>query len=738
MKEIEEILEERLDARIANALRTLSDEEFRDTVIELLGLMELRVTGAIYSDDTVLVEGEGKEGKYLVMVSRRAADASSEGLRKIKEKAELEGRRPALIVLGDFDEDARQLATDNQIAYADQSRFLSLVKKFGIGSKLLKEIDRRILEQEGARYLPSIGRFDAVLGAAEEAMRQKNYEKALVHIEEALRLKPDHFVAWQKKAIALAEIGRNEKAVEACRKAIELKPDDAYSWYLLGVFLGRLSDFKGELAAYDNALRLSPAMRPVLLNKGAALYQLGMFDEALKVYELMLKSYPGDAQALNNRGLVLKALGRLTDALHSFELAIKSDPKNLEALINRASLLSEFGSVGEAVDAWQEVVRVEGGKAELWLNLGRAQKAAGLFDDAAKSFGVALVLNPSLSEAVIERDEALAAADMTAPPERKRDTGIAREFLNAAIILRAMGRPEEALMEVEKCLKIEPLTPEAHRLRGELLLDLGRFEEALISIKESVREIPGDVFNLLDLEAVTYRLGKKEECLRILEGLHDSIESDARRLLLLLEMNRLERLDISLIKNETWIMRELRILLLIASGNYGKAVEEIEEIVAKGEITPELMNNLGVCYRLLGDFERSAKAFRDAISLAPAYADAWNNLGCVNYLQADYAQALKCFEEALLLEKRPSFHLNKGICQLAIDDLEGASDSFTSALRIEQSADALNCLGIVAERKKEFIKALELYNAAIEKNPKFHDAIANRDRVLSIVKEGKK
>jgi tetratricopeptide (TPR) repeat protein len=738
MKEMEEILEERLDARISDALRTLNDEEFKDIVVELLTLMELRITGAISSDNTVFVEGEGKEGKYLVMVSKRASDASTEGLKKIKEKAELEGRRPALIVLGDFDEDAQQFAAANEITYADRPRFLLLLKKFGIGEKLLKEIDRRILEREGVRYLPSIGRFDMAFGAAEEAIRQKNYEKALVYLEDALRLKPDHFVAWQKKAIVLVEVGRNEKALEACRKAIELKPDDAYSWYLLGVILSRFGDFKGELNAYDNALKLSPRMHSALLNKGAALYQLGMFDEALSVYETMLKSYPGHAQALNNRGLALKALGRLNDALQSFELAIKNDPKNLEALINRASLLLELGMVSEAVDAWQEVVRVEGGKAEFWLNLGRAQKAAGLFEDAAKSFGVALDLSPNLSEAVSERDEALAAADMIVPPEKTREMGIAREFLNAAILLRAMGKPEQALVEIEKCLKIEPLTPEAHRLRGELLLDLGRLEEALVSIKESVREIPGDIFNLLDLEAITYRLGRKEECLKILDGLRDSVESDARRSLLLFEMNRLEHLDFSLVKDETWIMRELRILLLIASGKYREAAEEIEKIVAKGEITPELMNNLGVCYRLLGDFERSAKAFRDAISLAPAYADAWNNLGCVNYLQADYKQALKCFEEALLLEKRPSFLLNKGMCQLAIDDLEGANDSFISALRLEQSPDALNCLGIVAERKKEFIRALEFYNAALEKNPKFHDAIVNRDRVLGLVKEGKR
>ncbi|MEM2944131.1 MAG: tetratricopeptide repeat protein [Methanomassiliicoccales archaeon] len=737
MKDIKESLEQRLVERISEAIATLDANGFREVAIELLRSMEIMVTGVAKYDESLMIEAEKKEEKYLIFISRRASDASLETLKVIREKAKLEERIPGLIVFGDFDESARKFAQDNEIAFADRSIFVALLRKYGIAERLLSEIDRRILEREGPRYLPSKEKFDAALQAAEELMKRNKFKEALSSIEEALRIKSDNFAAWQKKALALASLGKIERAIEACEKAIEMKPDEAYTWYLLGVFKGQSGDLLGEVHAYNNALKLHPQMAPALLNKGAALYQLGKLEEALVVYDAMLRIYPSHAQALNNRGLVLKAMGRTNEALKSFELALASDPRNLEALVNKASLLSSLAMINEAVDAWQEVVRVEGGRAEFWLQLGHAQKAAGLFEEAANSFNMALELNPNLEEALAERDEALAAGDMIAVFDRKKKEGVVSEFLSAAIILSSLGRYEESLAEIEKCLKIEPRVPFAHRFRAGLLLNLGRMEEALASIRESVRESPSDKYNLLDLEAIVYRLGRREDSLRILNALGRCPESNARQLLLLLETNRTNQLEPSSLEGNGGISREAMALLCMASGKYHDAIKLFEDFLAKGESTPEILNNLGVCYRLIGDLERSMESIKKAISLAPAYPDAWNNLGCLYYLTAEYTQALKCFDEALVLDTRPSFLINKGMCHLARDDLEGASTSFLSALRLEESADALNCLGIVAERKKEFVRALELYNAALEKAPKFHDARVNRDRVLGLLKEGR-
>jgi lipoprotein NlpI len=55
-------------------------------------------------------------------------------------------------------------------------------------------------------------------------------------------------------------------------------------------------------------------------------------------------------------------------------------------------------------------------------------------------------------------------------------------------------------------------------------------------------------------------------------------------------------------------------------------------------------------------------------------------------------------------------------------------------LRLEESAEALNLLGIIAERRKENARALELYDAAMRLAPVFRDAQLNRERVRALLK----
>jgi tetratricopeptide (TPR) repeat protein len=120
--------------------------------------------------------------------------------------------------------------------------------------------------------------------------------------------------------------------------------------------------------------------------------------------------------------------------------------------------------------------------------------------------------------------------------------------------------------------------------------------------------------------------------------------------------------------------------------------------------------------------------------MEPMYGDAWSNLGCVHYLRGSYEEAERCFQEALLRDHRPHYHLNLAMCHLGREDLDGAYESASLALRLEESAEALNLLGIIAERKKENAHALELYDAALRLIPVFRDVQTNRERVRDLLK----
>lgn len=737
MIDLRERVEESVDARIIDAIRELSPDEFKDLVVQLLEKMGLKVTAAALSGETVFVEGIGREGSYLVMASRRIDHASLSGVRIVKDKASEEGRLPALVVTSELDKEAADAANAFSMAYADRPRLLSLLRKFGLSTPLLRAVDRQILEREGTRYLPSIGKLDEIMRSAEVDMDHGRLREAVGKLDTALAMKPSHLVAWQKKASALMELGEFERALEANVKASELGPDDPFTWYLMALIKHNLNDLEGEVEAYNMALKHSPRMPAAMLNKGATLFQMGRLEESLSAYDSMLKAYPGSAKALNNRGLVLKALGRTEEALQAFESAAALDPSDVDPLVNKGLLLSDLGRQDEALMVWKESVRIARGRAEVWMGLGFAQKAVGRFEDAAKSFAVAVVLDPNLEVAVRERDEALAAAGMIGRKEMAVGEGdLCREYLASSLLLRASGELSRSLDELVKCVELESSMTEAYLQQAGLLLDMGRLEEALVALKEGVRGDPRSASILLDLEALTYRMGKKEDCLRLIDGVEGTAEGLARRCLLLMELHQADK-AVSLCQQNAGrnpILDCVLALSLMVSGKYREGADAFKNALRAFPGWIEGLNGLGVCLRFVGDLQGAEQVLHQAIEAAPSYADAWSNLGCVLFIRGAFDEAEKCFGEAVLIDRHPSFLLNLGMSQLSLDNIDGAQESFASALRIEHSADALNGLGIVAERRKEFVMALELYEAALASAPNFQDALANRDRLLKQLK----
>ncbi|MGY5853238.1 MAG: tetratricopeptide repeat protein [Candidatus Thorarchaeota archaeon] len=54
--------------------------------------------------------------------------------------------------------------------------------------------------------------------------KNKEYEKAIMAFEEAIKQDPDMAKAWFYKAIAHYKLGQKDKAAESAKKAVEIKP----------------------------------------------------------------------------------------------------------------------------------------------------------------------------------------------------------------------------------------------------------------------------------------------------------------------------------------------------------------------------------------------------------------------------------------------------------------------------------------------------------------------------------
>jgi tetratricopeptide (TPR) repeat protein len=732
----DEDIEARLDSRLIRNLKEMASEPYKRFMTALLEKMELKVTGGTVMDDVAFLEGEREGTSYLIMASRKPEHASIEGVQIAKERAEAEKRAPVLIVVDDMDQPTREAASKNEVSYADRGKLVVLIKRFDLSGMLTKDADRVLLKKEGSRVLPSTMPFDSLLQQADEQMKRAEYREAIRSLDTALSMKREHDLAWRMKANAHFYLEEYDEALEAVGQALKARPGDPTSWYMVGLIMHQLGRPEDEVAAYDQALRYARRMYPALLNKGATLYAMGKKEEALKAFEELLRLYPNDSQGLNNRGLVQRSLGRNQEALEAFEAVAALHPDNLEAQVNRATLLTDMCKKKEAVSAWKEAVAAGKGRADLWMRLGQAQKAAGMSAEAKESFEAAERLDRGSSAEATE-EGALDMATLEPQLESKlpREIGLAEKHLDAALLLQAIGRQEEALREAEKALEFER-APAGLLRQSSILLEKGRLEEAIAVLSKGVRDFPKDEDIALELEAIVYRLGRKEEGARLLKPFLEDGEAKKRLALNELTMGRhaeaLALLDLP--EGSDTLHDRIRALALMVKREYTESVDMLLRLSSSYGGAPQTLNDLAVALRFSGRLEEAEEALRRAIEAEPKYADAWNNMGCVHYLQGGYEEAERCLREAIQLDRRPVFLLHLGMCQLGVEDLDAAEESFNSALLLDANAEAYNALGMVAERKKEMTKALELYEEAVKRSPEFRDAQYNKARAKAALK----
>ena len=153
------------------------------------------------------------------------------------------------------------------------------------------------------------------------------YEEAIKHYDQAIRINPQIFQAYNNRGAAKGKLGRHEEAIADCNEAIRINPQ------------------------YANAYT----------NRGNAQAALGQYHDAITDYDQAISLNPKDAVAYNNRGTANKAFGEdekaRADFQRAFELAtgqgnqalaqaaqrlLDKQPPSQQGLGNRRAVLASF------------------------------------------------------------------------------------------------------------------------------------------------------------------------------------------------------------------------------------------------------------------------------------------------------------------------------------------------------------------------------------------------------------
>jgi tetratricopeptide (TPR) repeat protein len=180
----------------------------------------------------------------------------------------------------------------------------------------------------------------------------------------------------------------------------------------------------------------------------------------------------------------------------SLEAAVAADPENAQAHLALAEAQQAAGMHDDAADSYLLAIHYRCDDPQAWLGLAGLQSASGRADDAVRTCREASARFPrsgaiattlALALLRLERvEEALAASDhaLNVAP------GLAEAWHNRGLIRLQTGATVAALEDFERALVLMPASVATQSCRAHALRDLGRFDEALARYAEVLAQAP--------------------------------------------------------------------------------------------------------------------------------------------------------------------------------------------------------------------------------------------------------
>ncbi|WP_269612305.1 tetratricopeptide repeat-containing sulfotransferase family protein [Prochlorococcus marinus] len=161
----------------------------------------------------------------------------------------------------------------------------------------------------------------------------------------------------------------------------------------------------------------------------------------------------------------------------------KKTKHSKEKIINQAIQFHLKGNIQEATKYYQQIINQGCNDHRVFSNYGVILKDLGKYQDAESSTRKAIELNPNFANA----------------------------HSNLGIILSDVGKLEEAELSYRKAILIKPDYAEAHSNLGNLLRDLGKFKDAENSYRKAVELKPNFTEAHYNLGNIFRVLGKLEQ-----------------------------------------------------------------------------------------------------------------------------------------------------------------------------------------------------------------------------------
>jgi tetratricopeptide (TPR) repeat protein len=419
----------------------------------------------------------------------------------------------------------------------------------------------------------------------------EDYAKALFYYQKTLEINPENATVYYKIAEVLERSNRQEdliKAAASIDNALRLEKKNKY-FYLLG------ASIYSSLARFDRAAEIYETMLSEVkgteeyLYELAAVYQYGnKTDDAIKTYQRAENVFGvNDISSLQKQRLYLEQ-GKVKEAVQEGEKLIQAFPNEERYVMAYAETFSKKGMRTEAIQVLEKFAVINPEAVNVKMLLGALYREGGM-EQKARPLLLELFGNPDVelnSKLLVlgTYNAELSNGRIKNQPDKEKQA-----FAEQLFALLASGNPDEAQVEI---------------VGGDLFYAGSKLTDAQKHYQRAIElgEVNFEVWqNLLQIE--------------IQMNQYDQVINHADKAL-------------ELFPNQG-ILFYYQGYSLFRKKNYREAITSLEQARrlsgTNGAFVADINALLGDVYNSVGDFEKSDKAYDDALAFNAQNNSVLNN-----------------------------------------------------------------------------------------------------------------
>jgi tetratricopeptide (TPR) repeat protein len=419
----------------------------------------------------------------------------------------------------------------------------------------------------------------------------EDYAKALVYYQRALEITPENATIHYKIAEVLSRSNKPEELLRASfsiENALKLEKKNKYFYLLAANIYGSLTKFDKAAWAYETLLEEVPGSEEYLYELAAVYQYANKFDEAVKTYNRAENVLGVSEVSSVQKMRILIEQGKLKEGIEEGEKLINTFPGEERYVMAFSEILSQKGHRAEAIKYLEKFTleNKDAGNAQMLL--------AGMYRDANQEEKARPLLLSLFDNSAIETSsKVIILASYNAELNQNRAKNISDP-----------EKEQFALTLFDKLSKSSPQHANVHIIGGDLYLATGRNREA---VKEYVQAVQSSDVNYEVWQNLLYLEVQLEQFDDVIKHADQALE---------------------LFPNQG-MLHYFHGFAHLRKRHYQEAISSLEQAKklsrSDSNFMSDVCNMLGDAYNAIKVYEKSDKAYDEAISLNPNNFTALNN-----------------------------------------------------------------------------------------------------------------